>query len=80
MLFRSPNEAIIEGSTKIELVNEMFNSKIEDDSYESIGGVVFGKLGRMPEIGDKVQIDNMSFEIMSMDYNRIEYLRLTRDE
>lgn len=75
-----PNEAIIEGSTKIELVNEMFNSKIEDDSYESIGGVVFGKLGRMPEIGDKVQIDNMSFEIMSMDYNRIEYLRLTRDE
>lgn len=75
-----PNEAIIEGSTKIELVNEMFNSKIEDDSYESIGGVVFGKLGRMPEIGDKVQIDNMNFEIMSMDYNRIEYLRLTRDE
>lgn len=73
------NEALIEGSTKIETINEMFDLEIPDDEYDSIGGYVFGRIGKLPIKGNSIKLNNFTFTVNSMDHNRIEYILMKKD-
>ncbi len=57
-------------------MNERFSLEIEDPFYNTIGGYVFGQLGRRPEIGDEVRVDGHVFRIEAMDGLRIDRLQL----
>lgn len=70
------DEYIVEGSTKIDLVNEMLGINIESEEFDSIGGFVVGELGRMAEVGDTVSYQSITFEVEEIDKNRIERLRV----
>ena len=60
----------------IDEVNERFDLEIEDPFYNTIGGYVFGQLGRRPEIGDEVRADGHVFRVEAMDGLRIDRLQL----
>lgn len=70
------NEYIVDGSTKIDDVNDMIGTKFESEDFDSIGGYVVGVLGRFPEKGESVESDNVKFVIEEVDKNRIEKLRI----
>ncbi|CAH2214358.1 putative hemolysin [Tepidibacter aestuarii] len=70
------NEYIIDGSTRINIVNETIGTNIESEEFESIGGVLIGELGRLPEEGEEVQFDNIKIIVESLDKNRIKNIRL----
>lgn len=73
----SPNgETHISGLLTIDEVNEHFTLEIEDPFYNTIGGYVFGQLGRRPEIGDEVRVDGHVFRVEAMDGLRIDRLQL----
>lgn len=73
----SPNgETHLSGLLSIDEVNERFDLEIEDPFYNTIGGYVFGQLGRRPEIGDEVRVDGHVFRIEAMDGLRIDRLQL----
>lgn len=70
------NEYIIEGSTRIDEVNEMIGTHIESDDFDSIGGYVLGLFGRFPEMREMIEADGIKFIIEQVDKNRIESLRI----
>lgn len=70
------DEFIVDGSTKIDDVNEMIGTKFESDDFDSIGGYVIGIMGRFPEKGETVESDNVKFVIEEIYKNRIEKLRI----
>ncbi len=72
----SEDEYIIDGSTRINIVNETIGTNIESEEFESIGGVLIGQLGRLPEEGEAVEFDNIKFVVESLDKNRIKSIRL----
>ena len=73
----SPNgETHISGLLSIDEVNERFELEIEDPFYNTIGGYVFGQLGRRPEVGDEVRVDGHTFRVEAMDGLRIDRLQL----
>ncbi|NNU27839.1 CNNM domain-containing protein [Isoptericola sediminis] len=47
----------------------------EAPSYETLGGLVMAHLGRLPEIGDEVQVDDVVLRVDLIDGRRIERLR-----
>jgi CBS domain containing-hemolysin-like protein len=49
---------------------------VERDSYNSIGGFVFGELGRLPKRGDTVTVNGYSIRVESVRENRIEAVRI----
>jgi len=49
---------------------------IEPGEYNSIGGYVFGQLGRLPKRGDLVRIDGFSLRVESVRENRVEAVRI----
>ncbi len=67
----------IEGSFPIEDFNERFGRSLPTDDYNSIGGFVFGELGRAPQPGDVVEFDNTRFEVVAVDGTRILQVDVT---
>ncbi|HEY8447435.1 MAG TPA: hemolysin family protein [Thermomicrobiales bacterium] len=67
---------LVSGLVSIDQVNEELKLKLEDPFYNTIGGYVFGQLGRRPEVGDEVQINGFVARIVAMDGLRIDRLEL----
>ena len=61
----------VEGSLPVEEFNERFERHLSDDDYHTVGGVVFGELGRAPQVGDSVEIDHVKFDVAAVDGSRI---------
>ena len=64
-------ETIIDGATPISDVNERLELKVPDEEHTTIGGFVFGTLGRLPAVGDRVVAGGAHFAVRSMDGRRI---------
>ena len=51
---RRAGEIVVPGATNIGDVNERLGTDVPDEDYTTIGGFVFGALGRLPVAGDRV--------------------------
>lgn len=49
----------------------------EDEEYETIGGLVIGKLGRIPEINEVIDLGEYNCTVLKRSKRKVEYLRLT---
>jgi putative hemolysin len=47
-------DVLIDGGVSISEVNERFALRLPEEEYDTVGGYVFGSLGRIPEAGDTV--------------------------
>src|SRR5215208_5731864 len=61
----------IEGSASIGMVNEALGSQFESEDFDTIGGLVFGVIGRAPELGDEVHLDGYLFRVEEVDGPRV---------
>ncbi len=67
---------VIEGSTTIGDFNDRFETTLDDTDYTTIGGFLFGQLGRLPKVGDRVILGSHTFEIAAMAGRRVERVRV----
>jgi len=67
---------ILPGSTEISDVNRMLKLHLDDADYTTIGGLLFGRLGRLPKVGDRVNLEGATFEILEMDSRRVGRVRV----
>ena len=72
----SPNEFLVDGSTKISDVNEILNIELESEEFDSIGGYIIGYIIHIPEENEIIEMDNIKFNIESVDKYRIKKIRI----
>jgi len=73
------NEVVLSGDAEIEDVNAKYALKIDEDDYLTIGGYVFGLLGRLPQAGDVVSTGGLRFEVLEMDGRRVGRLKMVKE-
>jgi putative hemolysin len=61
----------IDGTYTIDDFNEQFGTELEQADYHTMAGLVFGELGRQPEVGDEVAVDGLRLEVLEVDGSRI---------
>jgi putative hemolysin len=66
----------IHGTFPIDDFNEQFQRSLPIEDYHTIGGFVFGMLGRAPEPGDEVSHDGVRFKVLEVEGSRIEMLEV----
>jgi putative hemolysin len=66
----------IHGTFPIDDFNEQFQRSLPIEDYHTIGGFVFGMLGRAPEPGDEVSHDGVRFTVLEVEGSRIEMLEV----
>src|SRR5438477_4598366 len=67
---------ILAGATEISEVNRLLRLNLDDADYTTIGGLLFGSLGRLPKVGDRVNLQGATFEILEMDGRRVGSVRV----
>ena len=66
----------IDGTFPIDDFNEQFDRQLPIEDYHTVGGFVFGLLGRAPEEGDQVEADGCRFKVLEVEGSRIERLEV----
>jgi CBS domain containing-hemolysin-like protein len=59
-----------------DLADRGIELPVDTDAYNSIGGYVFGELGRLPKRGDLINADGFEIRVESVRENRIEAVRI----
>jgi CBS domain containing-hemolysin-like protein len=72
----SDGSYLIDGNVSLEKMQKRFHLPIKGQGYTTIGGLIFGLIGREPRIGDKIWISHKSFEVKSVEGKRIKELVL----
>jgi CBS domain containing-hemolysin-like protein len=67
----APAGATHPGSLTLEEVNARCALALSSHDYTTLGGYLFGKLGRLPKVGDVVKVEGGAFEIVRMEGRRI---------
>jgi putative hemolysin len=67
-------ELVVAGSTNIGELNGRYELTVPEEDYTTIGGYVFGALGRVPVVGDRVTAGGATFIVRDMDGRRVETL------
>ena len=65
-------EYLIDGSTNLDDINDRIGLELSSDEYESIGGLIMEKLGRIPAEGEIINLDSIVLTVKKMDHARIE--------
>jgi len=65
--------------TRIDEFNEYFESQLDDDDYETIGGLVMRAFGRMPRLGEATRNGEFTFRVVQADRRRIHRLEVSRE-
>lgn len=73
-------EYVVDGSTRIEQLNEQIGTRIESEHYDSIGGFIIGEIGRLPQQGETVEYENTKFLIENIERNRVKKIRVLMTE
>lgn len=60
-----------DGMVLLDDITEMLGTNFEDAEEDTIGGYVFGVLGRKPELGDCVEVDNYAFTVTDVEGFRV---------
>ncbi len=66
--------------TRIEDFNEFFECELDDEEYDTIGGLVLHELGRLPRRGERVEFGGFDFAVTKADKRRIDSLQVQRDD
>lgn len=67
---------IVDAKLSLEEANEKLGLKIENEEFNTLGGHVFGLLGREPKPGDEITEDGYILRIIESDRHRIIKLQL----
>ena len=73
----SDREYRVEGSMKLDDINDALELSLSSEDYDSVGGLIIGALDHVPVAGEGVTVDNIRFVVEKMEKNRIEWVRMT---
>ena len=70
------NEYLVEGSMKLNDLNEILGTELESEDYDSIGGYLTGLFEHLPNQGESIQQGDLRFVIEAANETRVEKVRI----
>ena len=75
----SEDEVLLDASMPADVLEELFDYSAESEDFDTVGGFVIHELGRLPAVGDEVQVDGLRLRVLSMSGRRLRRLRVARE-
>ena len=74
-----PNgDVLLNATLNVDAINEELDLELPEGNWDSLGGLVFGMLGRVPAPGDSVEVDGLTLIVERLDGRRVTRVRLVR--
>ncbi len=71
---------MVKALTPIEDFNEIFQTKFVDSEFDTIGGIVVEKFGRLPDCDESITIGDFLYKVANANNRQIHLLEITRLE
>ncbi|MCE9558558.1 MAG: hemolysin family protein [Armatimonadetes bacterium] len=68
---------VVDGRVNIDDLNDEIGSEFESEEFDTVGGFIFGAVGRQPQKGEEISLDGWDFRVEETDGRRIVRLRMT---
>jgi CBS domain containing-hemolysin-like protein len=75
----SEDEIIFDARVDLDDVNRLMSLNLPTEYGDTLGGLVFSELGKIPVPGDWVQVNGVTIEVLSVVGRRIKKVRVVRD-
>jgi CBS domain containing-hemolysin-like protein len=73
------NDYVVSGQVPIDRLEEMLGADLHGEDYETVAGLIFTTLGRVPSTGTRVSKSGFRFTVERADRRRIYRVRVTKD-
>jgi len=74
----SPGTYVVDGLVGLAELRERLHLSLTDEPYDTVGGMVFGRLGRVAVVGDSVEVEGYRFQVTGVDGRRVSQVRVQR--
>ncbi|OGT82327.1 MAG: magnesium/cobalt efflux protein [Gammaproteobacteria bacterium RIFCSPLOWO2_02_FULL_52_10] len=72
------NRYTVKAITPIDEFNETFNTELDTEEYDTIGGLIIEACGHLPKRGETLDFAGFNVKVLKSDKRRIQLLRFTR--
>jgi putative hemolysin len=77
----SEDEARVDGRASVDELSELFDTNIQfedEDEYDTVGGLIYHRIGGIPSPGDRVELDGLTLTVESTDGRRVGKVLVVR--
>jgi putative hemolysin len=77
----SDDEVRVDGRAAVEDLAELFDASLEledEDEYDTVGGLIYHRIGGVPTPGDRVEVDGLVLTVESIDGRRVDKVLVVR--
>ena len=72
-----PTEYIADARLDINVFEKKFDLKFDDLDAETVGGLFIHKLGLLPKVGDRIEVNNMTLAVTAADKRKVKKIGIT---
>ena len=69
---------VFSGKANVDEVIQRLDVAIEREGFETVGGYLLSKLGRVPAVGEKFEVDGLSVEVLDAERRRVNRVRMCK--
>jgi putative hemolysin len=73
----SEHEYLIDARVNLGEVNELLGVELASEGSDTLGGYIYGRLGKVPAVGDMIEVDDVRIEVLSVAGRRIKQVRVS---
>jgi len=74
----SEHEYLFDARVNLGEVNELAGVELVSEGSDTLGGFIYGQLGKVPAVGDTIEFDDVRIEVLSVAGRRIKQVRVSR--
>jgi len=68
----------VKAQTEIGDFNRAFGTDFSDEDFDTVGGLIIDRFGRLPKRGESVTIGGLRFQVLRADSRRLHALQVQR--
>jgi CBS domain containing-hemolysin-like protein len=72
-------QIIANGNARLDDINEMLGTELKEDGIDTIGGLIFNRLGTLPKPGTQIELEGLKLTVRRTSRKRIEEVLIVRD-
>jgi len=76
----SETEAVVDARISLETINDSLSLDLRAEGVDTLGGLIYSQLGRIPTEGEKVVLPQVTMEVLSLEGQRIRKVRILRHQ
>jgi CBS domain containing-hemolysin-like protein len=70
---------VVSGKASVDEVAQRLDIEIEREGFETVGGYLLARIGRVPAVGERFEIDGLTVEVLDVERRRINKVRMSKN-